>query len=407
MNTMINKNETLQELKVIEKKILQRNELAKERSDTLESVRSQTDVLRLKAQKKIKNFESSSTQKPKECPLFTIKDSTPLHTAINQNGRFCLTDFPTGSEIKRAVVLTALLYLSIIVAFVSFVFSLIPSSPSFYSVLLIVSVICLCVVGFIRFLFYNDKLEKATKFTKSYADYEKEHKTLVSQIISLNAESFKSKWQKFDADFSAFIEAYTKEHRESSTALEQEIEKVEEEARIKLQSIDSKIEEVNKSMEQHTLIHNSLFEHVSKILRVLEFGRADTLKEAINIVLDDIRKDEEEAARQSEAMEREWILEQQAIETASHNRRMQEMAEREAEESRKRFEESELRARKEAADARRREEERNREMKQAAEREERARKNAITARCYSCANFNKCSSYVRGKLENCASFVPK
>ncbi len=73
-------------------------------------------------------------------------------------------------------------------------------------------------------------------------------------------------------------------------------------------------------------IHPDLFGDAARIAKLLETGRADTLKEAINLAFEEDRKDAEEEARQIEAARREAILEQQAQETREHQQAMEQAA---------------------------------------------------------------------------------
>ena len=130
--------------------------------------------------------------------------------------------------------------------------------------------------------------------------------------------------------------------------------------------------------------------HISKLL---ETGRADTLKEAINLAFDEDRKDAEEEARQIEAARKEAILEQQTQDAREHNAAM----EREAREHNL------------AMQAAAREQNNIAQQNRLAKQQNNAREqykvtHADLTRCYACKNYGH---GCHGGIHNCASFVSK
>ena len=164
--------------------------------------------------------------------------------------------------------------------------------------------------------------------------------------------------------------------------------------------LKQRIYELSEKLDTHTLIHADMFKYARNIANVLDYGRADTLKEAINIALEDERK-ADLAIREYEAMERQeeammrrekeqmrWEEEQR-----EHNRAMEMAAERDA-------------AAREAMakEAAKQTDLAKKEAERAAQ-QRRAEESAARAKCISCANYKNCLS--RGKGLNCGGFRPR
>ena len=137
-----------------------------------------------------------------------------------------------------------------------------------------------------------------------------------------------------------------------------------------------------------TLIPEELYCYAYRISSMLKQKRADSLKEAINLVFDEKRKEEEEEARREEAARREAILERQAYDNRMHNEAMQRVAEEEA-----------RAAREHNAAMERAAQEQNDILKKSAESQQRA----ASARCNTCANRFNCS-YEKKQAYSCSSY---
>ena len=139
---------------------------------------------------------------------------------------------------------------------------------------------------------------------------------------------------------------------------------------------------------------------------MLKTGRADTLKEAINLALEEDRKDREEAERRAEARQQEAILERQARDNRMHNEAMQRAAEEEARATRAHNAamEKEARAQAQAAAAQAREAARQTEI---AQKQARDAQRAASARCAGCANNLKCSYKTKQNAGSCGAYRPR
>ena len=156
--------------------------------------------------------------------------------------------------------------------------------------------------------------------------------------------------------------------------------------------IEAKRKALSDELSKIDVISPRLYYDAQRILDMLELGRAETLKEAINMALEERRLEEEEEKRELEALEREQILREQAEENRRHNEEMQRMAEEEARETREHN--------------RRMEEDAQRRAREAAAKE-RSDSYAASQKCMNCQNRSKCSYSVKQNSLTCSAYIPK
>lgn len=158
--------------------------------------------------------------------------------------------------------------------------------------------------------------------------------------------------------------------------------------------IDTKIKEIEAKLEKITVIHSDLFYLAGRISSVLKQGRADTLKEAINIALDDQRKADEELNRQLEA-------ERMEEEARRHNEAMQREAERQSE-----MAAAQARAAEEQARFAQQQAIESAKQTQLAQQQAEDAKRDAWKRCGRCINSSKCKWDVKG-IPNCPNYRPR
>lgn len=134
----------------------------------------------------------------------------------------------------------------------------------------------------------------------------------------------------YDDKFLSFVENCDKKFEEENIHHKEELEKIAERNQKKLDDFYKQRETLVNELTSITLIPEDLYCYAYRISSMLKQKRADSLKEAINLALDEKRKEEEEEARREEAARREAILEQQAYDNRMHNEAMQRAAEEEA-----------------------------------------------------------------------------
>lgn len=211
--------------------------------------------------------------------------------------------------------------------------------------------------------------------------------------------------------FTKDCDAYYEKQREKNIRDDEELHQKFFEDRRKLaekeKELKKQLEAVEEQLNAVTIIHPDMTDMASDIARILEMGRADTLKEAINLAIEDDRKATEEINRQAEAQRQEAILEQQAQEARRHQMEMEE-----AERAHNKAMEEETRRNNAAMEREARAH--NEAMQRAAQESNRiareqsrasARQNEFTAsdghRCQKCKNRFGCSR----NIHNCGAFV--
>ncbi len=116
----------------------------------------------------------------------------------------------------------------------------------------------------------------------------------------------------------------------------------------------------------------------------LQSGRADTLKEALNLAIDDVRKENEAEERRKEAQRQEDLLRRQAEEEIRHNREMERAAKEQNDELRRQSDEM---------------------RRQGDELRRQANKKYDTSVCYRCYNYGRgCNGSFVSQTGTCGSF---
>lgn len=220
------------------------------------------------------------------------------------------------------------------------------------------------------------------------------------------SERFLNEFKKYDDCFLKLVDTCSEKYSKELERYGAGLEEIRQKYLNKLEEIRSEILKVEEQLDGVTLIHSNLFSNANRISSMLSLGRADSLKEAINLALDEERKDMEEAARREEARKQESILEQQAFDNRLHNEAMQRVAEDEARATREhnRAMERAAQAQAQAAQAQAREAARQSEI---AQRQARDAQRAASARCASCVNSTKCTFKAKQNAGSCGAYRPR
>ena len=262
---------------------------------------------------------------------------------------------------------------------------------------------------------YSEWEKKYSEWEKKYSEWEKkcsDWNKAVNQAVSCEQdEKFYAQCMAYENAFIAFTkdcDAFYETQKEKKIRKEEELhqkcieerkalakkkETEREELKKQLEAVEEQLEAVEEQLNAVTIIHPDMTYMASDIARILEMGRADTLKEAINLAIEDDRKATEEMNRQAEAQRQEAILEQQAQEARRHQMEMEE-----AERAHNKAMEEETRRNNTAMEREARAH--NEAMHRAS-----ARQNEFTAsdrrRCQKCKNRFGCSR----DIHNCGAFV--
>ncbi|MBR6681246.1 MAG: hypothetical protein IKL59_08300 [Clostridia bacterium] len=279
-------------------------------------------------------------------------------------------------------------------------------------------------VGLTVFMNYKFPVSNANRYVKCYKSlitYEKLAKEWENEFEKQYTTDINEKryiaFKAYDDKFLSFVEDCDKKFEEENIRHKEEIEKIGEKNRKKLDGLHQEKNALIDELTSTSLIPEDLYFDAWRISSMLKQRRADSLKEAINLALDEKRKDEEEEARREEAARREVILEQQAYDNRMHNEAMQRAAEEEARATREHNAAMERAAREHnaameraaqaqatAAEAQAREAQKQTRMatQQASDAERGARE-----RCNRCANAGKCSvKFGKGAI-GCPSYRPR
>lgn len=249
-----------------------------------------------------------------------------------------------------------------------------------------------------------------SKIVNAYLSYKKKLNDWVNTAkISFDDgqnERFYTECIKFENEFLALVKAcdtyYEAEKEKNNIAIEN-IQKAFSE---KHDDLNRQLENTETQLNAVTLIHPDLFGNASHIAKLLETGRADTLKEAINLAFDEDRKDAEEEARQIEAARQAAILEQQAEALERAAREHNAEIERQNREHNLAMQAAAREQNDIAREQNRIAQEQNRLAKQQnnIDRKQNEVTHADLTRCYACKNYGH---GCHGGIHNCGSFVSK
>lgn len=212
---------------------------------------------------------------------------------------------------------------------------------------------------------YNDSINK---FNQALQNYEKDKATGIKA-----AEEYGKTYREYYAEAEKIFNSY--------------LEKIEDITREEF--------ELNKQIHSFDLIDERYQHLTTRIIANLKSSRADTLKEALNLAIDEERQEQYEAQRRYEeeqrALREQMRLEAEQAEIRRHNLEMEIQAAAQARASEKAAEV----ARKQAEEARY-------EAKRAHEKQVSAENNQLKI-CGRCAHYGRCL----GGIVGCGSFTPK
>ena len=341
--------------------------------------------------------------------LFTYQDEQVKRLKIPKNNTIIKKSIPTPPNNPKNPTLGAIVGIIFSASIPLFIVSVILSIFSITTIPLIsrifgllgqISCLAAIIGGIAWFAYFASIVNQYLSYKEKLNDWVNTAKT---SFADGQNERFYSGCIKFENEFLELVKAcdryYESEKEKNAIA----ISNIQKAFSKKHEDLNNQLENTETQLNAVTLIHPDLFGSASHIAKLLETGRADTLKEAINLALDEDRKDTEEEARQLEAARQEAILKQQAEDARMHQQALEQATkehnaamERETREHNLAMQAA---AREQNAIAR----EQNR---LAREQNDIARKqNQFTSadrhRCQKCKNRFSCSR----NIHNCGSFV--
>ncbi len=162
-----------------------------------------------------------------------------------------------------------------------------------------------------------------------YAYLEREeYKKKCAKLSNVNSAAIYDCYKAYDANFKEYMRLTQLQYEEDRKEPFEKFAQAESAYLIKDQELQKAIDDNIHEICQYDIIHHELYEYADEIADALELGRASTLQEAINIALEDARRDQEETQRRQEAYEQQRILKEQGEEQAAHHLAMQQEAAR-------------------------------------------------------------------------------
>lgn len=244
------------------------------------------------------------------------------------------------------------------------------------------------------------KKEKAynESVARSNASFEAFHKALSSYTREVkdgmqDARAFGQLYRQKCEEHSAIVEAFG-EKREQSLA---------------------QCGLLSAQIEEHDYIPAEYYHHIPTLITLLQSGRADNYKEALNMAIEAERQDAIEAERRAEEDRRIAAMERQAEEERRHNMMMEQQQaahDREMERAANAQVAEQRRANAQAEKDRWRAEIEARNQRMAAESEARKQANATrvagVSKCASCKNSRRCPSDIKnnGSGLTCGGYEP-
>ncbi|MBQ8145533.1 MAG: hypothetical protein IJ039_02005 [Clostridia bacterium] len=220
---------------------------------------------------------------------------------------------------------------------------------------------------------------------------EKWEKELDEILNEEEITSFLNRFCEFDSSFVSFLRNTDAQIKDEMNASNEKKHMIYLDYSNKKREAEEHIAETERELEAIGIVTPTYYYLAHSIADVLENGRADTLKEALNIAIEDERREREEQQRREEADRQAQILERQAEEARRHNREMERAAKEQAEAAERNYEENRRH---------------NREMERnSREQQNRSYGNSI---CLSCANYagrgGSCNGSFVKNTGTCGSF---
>lgn len=360
----------------------------------------------------LEEIEELETQKDNfVANLFKYQAEQAKKLRIPKNNAIIKKSIPVPPQNPKDPTLGAIVgivfFVSLPVSIVSFILSIFsimtPFISQIFGILAQISFYAAVVCGIAWFVYFFSIVNQYLSYKEKLNDWENAAKAF---LVKGQNERFYSECVDFENAFLALTKAcdnyYAAEKEKNGVA----IESIQKAFSKKYDDLNNQLKSAETQLNAVTLIHPDLFGNALHIAKLLEIGRADTLKEAINLAFDEDRKDAEEEARQIEAARKEAILKVQAEAMVQATREHNAAVERETHEHNLAMQAA---AREQNDIAREQNRIAREQSRLAKQQNDIARKqNEVThadqTRCYACKNYGH---GCHGGIHNCASFVSK
>ena len=246
---------------------------------------------------------------------------------------------------------------------------------------------------FLGIAFFFGILVNLCKYLKVIIDYKKEDKMELAQYKMHRREydEYLEKKKKYDEEMKEY-ERKVQEHKEEEDRIDELLEKEREsiQNKIREEKYDPIIERLREESEG-ILYPEFNLRNLSRVIDIIESGRADDVKEALN-VLDEIkyRESQQEFERYKFKKEEQARIRQEREEEKRYEDEKREADRRRQEDLRR--------------EAQQRNEDLAREEKRLREERSRNHRDAVS-QCSNCRNIHHCRNY--GKFANCPNYRPR
>ena len=141
---------------------------------------------------------------------------------------------------------------------------------------------------------------------------DKESEALIEKWASHEGkEKIYNAFRKYDKIFLSVAEECDAEYNKAKALKASKLDEIEKAYNKKRNELVAEKKHLKHQLNGTTLIPEELFKDADRILSMLKLKRADTLKEAINLALDEKRKDDEEFERQWHEMQMKQLAEEE------------------------------------------------------------------------------------------------
>lgn len=284
-------------------------------------------------------------QKPireyKEKQSAQLLDATPTVSSI------ATKEIPLPNANKKIKLICPISGLVAFVAFVLWVFSIFSGMKDIIkpgtAVLIVFSLFIFVPIWFFtngNIGNYYEWKEKRKKWLNEARSFDKSKKELVEEYL------------RFDEAFASCNSKLINMKNNAIKGCAEYRAKVTESYADAITKIDKAVGERMDFINNSGLLTMDSIVYVDDVIKNLEMGRADEFKEALNIAIDDERKDAHERERRAEARRQQEVLEQQASQVREHNLEMQRLERERINNEQQHAKEMEARARIQAEETR-------------------------------------------------------
>lgn len=179
----------------------------------------------------------------------------------------------------------------------------------------------LAIPGIIIWLCTFFHLDPFLNYTDALKSWQKENAEVLSGASAeTDRAAFLQQCAVYENALSESVKQFAAQMAEVAAQADADTEVVNQKAREDTERSKVEYDKVCEQLNSVTLIHSDLVPQAHRMARLIRTGRADTVKEAANLAMEEVAQERQEQARQEEAARREEILRQQAYEEAQHNR---------------------------------------------------------------------------------------